>query len=79
MGLHSWKYLCFYLGEYLLSLLPVSYVDVDVQVMTQKGAVSGQYYSFWLYVSLCAMEHNASKEITCKWQNYSFLFNQYAF
>ena len=46
MGLHSWKYLCFYLGEYLLSLLPVSYVDVDVSVMTQKEAVSGRSCSF---------------------------------
>ena len=46
MGLHSWKYLCFCLGEYLLSLLPVSYVDVDVQIMTQEGAVSEQSCSF---------------------------------
>ena len=66
MGLRSWKYLCFCLGEYLLSLLPVNYVDVDVQIMTQEGAVSEQSCSFLLYVSLCVMEHNASKEITCK-------------
>ena len=29
------------------------------------------------YASLCAMELNFSEEITCKWQNHSFLFNKY--
>ena len=52
MGLHSWKYLCFYLGEYILSVLLVMLMLI--------------YFYFIRFISIFAIQTKYTDKILKK-------------
>ena len=55
----------------------ISWFKVTLLRATSCHGFLAHFVNIVNYASLCAMELNLNKEITCKRQNQSFLFNKY--